>query len=86
MIQDASWVRLRVVSLSYNLPSKALKGLPIAGISVNLTGNNLWLNTPFKGYDPESMQNGAGNNAFGFSGLTTPAVRSLNAGLNVTFK
>ena len=86
LIQDASWVRLRVVSLSYNLPSKALKGLPIAGLSVNLTGNNLWLNTPFKGYDPESMQNGAGNNAFGFSGLTTPAVRSLNAGLNVTFK
>jgi outer membrane receptor protein involved in Fe transport len=86
ILQDASWVRLRVVSLSYNLPKKWLASSPFGSFALNVTGNNLFLNTPYKGYDPESLQNGAGNNAFGFSGLTTPAVRSVNLGLNMTFK
>lgn len=86
LLQDASWVRLRVVSLAYQLPRKLFMGSPIAGLSINLTGNNLFLNTPYKGYDPESLQNGAGSNAFGFSGLTIPAVRSFNFGLNATFR
>lgn len=86
LLQDASWIRLRVVSLAYGLPKKWLQSSPLAALSFNLTGNNLYLNTPYKGYDPESLQNGAGSNAFGFSGLTTPAVRSINFGLNATFK
>lgn len=86
LLQDASWIRLRVVSLAYALPKKWLASSPLGALSFNLTGNNLYLNTPYKGYDPESLQNGAGSNAFGFSGLTTPAVRSINFGLNATFK
>ena len=48
-VQDASWVRLRTVSLSYNLPSKWLKGTFISNASLSFTGNNLWLSTPYNG-------------------------------------
>jgi TonB-linked SusC/RagA family outer membrane protein len=86
LLQDASWLRLRVVSVGFSLPKATLQSLPFSNLTLTLTGNNLFLNTPYAGFDPESLQNGAGSNAFGFSGLTTPAVKSLNLGVNVTFK
>ncbi len=86
LLQDASWVRLRNISLGYSLPKSALRRLPFNALSVNLTGNNVWLNTPYRGYDPEASQFGSGSNAFGFAGLTNPGVRNYTVGLNVTFK
>jgi TonB-linked SusC/RagA family outer membrane protein len=86
LVQDASWLRLRNVNLSYLLPKKLLQKTPFSTLSLSVIGNNLWLNTPYKGFDPEAMANGAGSNAFGFAGLTIPAVRNVSVGLNVTFK
>ncbi|MEO0043647.1 MAG: hypothetical protein RL329_3095 [Bacteroidota bacterium] len=85
LLQDASWVRLRNVSLTYNLPSNFLKNVRVSNLSISLSGNNIWLNTPYVGYDPEAMQTGSGSSAFGFAGLTIPAVRSYSIGLNATF-
>ncbi len=86
LLQDASWVRLRNMNLSYTLPSGLLSKLPFQDVRLTLTGNNLWLNTPYRGYDPEALQFGAGSNAFGFSGLAIPSVRTFTMGLNVRFK
>jgi TonB-linked SusC/RagA family outer membrane protein len=86
LLQDGSWLRVRNVSLSYSLPKSILARLPFTALAVNLTGNNLYLNTPYRGYDPEASQFGAGSNAFGFAGLTTPGIRNYTVGLNVTFK
>jgi hypothetical protein len=85
LLQDASWVRLRNVSLSYTLPTNRIKNTRLSALSVSLIGNNVWLNTPYVGYDPEAMQNGSGSNSFGFAGLTIPAVKSYSIGLNATF-
>ncbi len=85
LLQDASWVRLRNVSLSYNLPANMLKSTRLSTLSISFTGNNIWLNTPYVGYDPEALQMGSGGNAFGFAGLTIPSVRSYSIGLNATF-
>ncbi len=85
LLQDASWVRLRNVSLSYVVPANVLKKTKFTNLSLTLTGNNLWLNTPFAGFDPEAMQNGSGSNAYGFAGLTIPSVKSYSIGLNATF-
>ncbi|WP_217606013.1 SusC/RagA family TonB-linked outer membrane protein [Chitinophaga sp. GbtcB8] len=85
-IEDASWVRLRNVSLSYQLPSRLLsKTHFINGANITLTGNNLWLHTKFTGFDPESSSFNAGSNADAFAGFTYPAVRSFLASINVTF-
>ncbi len=85
LLQDASWWRLRNVTLSYVVPATLLKKTKFTNLSLTLTGNNLWLNTPFAGFDPEAMQNGSGSNAYGFAGLTIPSVKSYSIGLNATF-
>ena len=85
ILQDASWFRIRNASVSYTLPQSLLDDVQISRVQVNLTGNNLFLNTPFKGYDPESNQFGAGSNSYGFAGLGVPQTRSYTVGLNVTF-
>ncbi len=84
-LQDASWIRLRNVNLSYNLPSKWLdKTSFIKGAKITFTGTNLFLNTPFRGWDPESNYFGAGSNIGGYTGLKTPSVKSFLFKFNLT--
>ncbi|MDV7400300.1 hypothetical protein RZS08_53290, partial [Arthrospira platensis SPKY1] len=39
-VEDADWVRLRNLSLSYRLPKAVIEGLPIEGLSLTFTGFN----------------------------------------------
>ncbi|WP_153797413.1 SusC/RagA family TonB-linked outer membrane protein [Foetidibacter luteolus] len=86
-IEDASWVRLRSVSLSYTLPKTWLaKSKVFTGATVSATGNNLWLKTDFTGFDPESSSSPSGDNTSdSFSGFTYPAVRSFLFSVNLQF-
>jgi len=85
-IQHGSWFRLRTVGLSYAIPKAALaKSVFKGGVRFNLTGTNLFLNTPFRGYDPEALTFGSGTNIIGFVGRNNPATRSFQLGINVNF-
>lgn len=84
-LQDASWIRLRSLSLSYSLPQKVLAKTAFKNIKFTLTGNNLFLNTPFKGFDPELNYFGATSNIYGYTGLRTPSTRSYMMRVNLTF-
>ena len=85
-VQDASWIRLRTLSLSYNIPSNWLKGSFVKGASIAFTGNNLWLSTPYNGFDPEASDAIAGNlTASSQAGFTYPQLRSYLFSINVTF-
>ena len=84
LLQDASWVRLRTASLSYAFP-RAIIGKALSALSLSVSGNNLWLSTPFKGFDPEGNAYGSGNNQFGYTGMNIPATRSINVSLNASF-
>lgn len=86
-IEDASWVRLRSLTLSYTLPANLLSRTKVfKGAGISLTGNNLWISTNYSGFDPESSSFNASNNAAeGFSGFTYPNVRSFIATLNLQF-
>jgi hypothetical protein len=84
-VEDASWVRLRNVNLSYNLPTNLFKRSFVQGASVTLTGNNLLLFTDYTGYDPETSSFSAGSNVDAFSGFTYPAVRSYLFTVNLNF-
>ena len=85
VLEDASWFRIRTVSLSYTLPKKVLPKNLIQRATLSVIGNNLFINTPFRGYDPESSYLGSGSNSFGFTGLAVPNTRSYTVKLNVTF-
>jgi TonB-linked SusC/RagA family outer membrane protein len=72
--QDASFLALRNVSLSYNLPSDVLKNTFVQGISLYVRGNNLKYWTDFENsYSPET---GIGS---------YPIVKTWTLGASITF-
>lgn len=84
-VQDASFIKLRNVTLAYNFQPSLLENLPFSNARFSVAANNILLRTPWTGFDPESFSGGAGSNATGFSGLGYPGVRSLFFTLNLTF-
>ncbi len=85
LVQDASWVKLRNISLSYKLPKKLLSKSFLNNIELNVSGNNFLLWTPFRGFDPEGSQFSAGSNSYGFTGLNIPLTQSYSFGVKVGF-
>lgn len=81
-IQDGSWIRLREVTLTYDLPQ--ITSL-VENVSVYFTGRNLWLSTDYKGVDPETSLTGAGSNVGGFDYFNMPGTRSYILGLRANF-
>jgi hypothetical protein len=84
-VEDASWVRLRSVTLGYSLPKQWIEKSFVKNIRLSVTGNNLILWTKYSGFDPESTTTNSGSNIEGFAGMTYPAVRSFLFSLNVGF-
>jgi len=85
IVQDADWIRLRNARIAYSLPTSLIDKLPLSSATFSVTGRNLFVTTPFRGYDPEGQQFSAGSNAFGFTGLNIPPTRSVTFSLNLRF-
>jgi TonB-linked SusC/RagA family outer membrane protein len=85
-IFDGSWVRLRELTLAYDLPiGKVWKKTPIKSLTARVTGRNVWLRTKYPGTDPETSLNGAGSNVQGFNYFNMPGTKSWLFGLNIGF-
>ncbi len=52
---DASFIRLKNVSLSWELPRGMLTRLHLQNVKVYVHGQNLWTITKYKGLDPETQ-------------------------------
>jgi TonB-linked SusC/RagA family outer membrane protein len=72
-IQDASFLRLKNVSLSYNVPQVWAKRFKMSALQVYLHAQNLLTFTPYKGADPETLSS------------TVPTLRMMIAGIKTTF-
>jgi TonB-linked SusC/RagA family outer membrane protein len=83
-IEDAGWVRLREITLSYKFNPKFLEKTFINNLDVYFTGNNLWLSTDYTGIDPETSLTGA-SNAQGFDYFNMPGTKSYTFGLKIGF-
>lgn len=85
---DQTCIRLREASISYSVPSKLLKKLPIGSLSISLSGNNLWYNAPnfpkYVHFDPDASGLGVSNGR-GLEFLTGPSARRMGASLRITF-
>ncbi|REE08123.1 TonB-linked SusC/RagA family outer membrane protein [Winogradskyella pacifica] len=53
-LEDASFLRLRNITLAYSIPKEALEKLPVSGVRLYLQGENLITFTKYRGWDPES--------------------------------
>ena len=58
IIENASFLRMKNLTVQYSLPKSVLSHLgDMQNISVFFTGRNLWTITPYDGYDPEPDSN-----------------------------
>ncbi|WP_028887480.1 SusC/RagA family TonB-linked outer membrane protein [Tenacibaculum ovolyticum] len=86
-LHDASYIKLRSISFSYNLPKLALDKLGFSNAKIGVYANNVWLIYSDVDYiDPSELEspNSTGNNGFSFiEGGQAPSSRSI--GLNFQF-
>ena len=82
-LEDGSFVRLKNLSLSYNLRSNTIKWLRSAKVFVS--GTNLITWTKYKGYDPDVSANATCSLTPGIDFGTVPQYRTYSAGMNITF-
>ena len=84
---DKSFIKLREVSVSYELSQKLLQKLPFKGLSINIVGKNLYLWTPDDQtyIDPEVSTFGTDLRSNFGEYSATPSTRSISCGLRVTF-
>jgi hypothetical protein len=82
-VYDATYVKLRQMSVTYTVPSSVVANWPIGGLAVSLIGRNLailYKNSPYT--DPEAGL--TAGNIQGYQSGAYPAVREF--GMNVTLK
>lgn len=84
-IEDASYIRFKAITLSYNIPDSILKALNISSIKLYATGENMFTITDYSGFDPEVNAFGGSNTVRGIDFGTYPQTRNLIFGLNATF-
>lgn len=80
-IEPTDWIRLRDVTVSYNLP---IKNKVLKEAQIYFTGKNLLLITPYSGIDPETNLEGA-TNGQGMDYFNNPGTKNYMIGLKVTF-
>lgn len=64
-IRDCNFVRLKTLSIGYQLPKKALEPLHLRSLSVALQGGNLFTISSLHGMDPESLRGYPVQRSFG---------------------
>jgi hypothetical protein len=85
-VEDASFIRLRSVTLRYNLARQLLNKLKIKNASLWVTGENLYTWTKYTGQDPDVSQRGE-SNPFSYpeDRSLTPPSRTFSLGLTTGF-
>ncbi|QIP12936.1 SusC/RagA family TonB-linked outer membrane protein [Spirosoma aureum] len=84
-ITDASWTRLREVSLGYSISSpKFRQKSRLQSIDVTVTGRNPVLWTKMVGVDPETALNGASNSR-GQDYFNSPNTKSLLVSIKINY-
>ncbi len=78
-LEDGSYLRLRNIRLSYDIPKVFTDRLHISGLSVFASGDNLVTWTKFSGVDPEvDLSNGTNSSRY-------PSSKKLMFGVNLNF-
>ena len=81
-IRDSDYMRLRQLSIGYNIPSNVLEGTFIQSASVSLIGKNLFfLSNDVENVDPESAYNSNNSQGLEFSGMPVPRTIGFNVNL-----
>ena len=84
-VYDASYVRLKNVTLSYKLPQPVLQKMKLSNVRFYVTGVNLLTFTKYPGWDPEvNSDYRAGNRNQGGDFYAAPQIKSVTFGINLS--
>lgn len=87
-IETVNWVRLRDVSLTYRfteITKNIQKFTFLQNCEITISGRNLWLDTNYRGVDPETSLTGAGSRINGFDYFNNPGSKSVAVSLKLGF-
>lgn len=86
-ITDGSYIRLRTITLGYNLPVSVLSKANLTKLRVYVSGQNLLTFTDYEGWDPEvNSDTYAGNNVNqGIDFYSAPQAKTITFGINIGF-
>jgi TonB-dependent starch-binding outer membrane protein SusC len=85
-VEDGSFVRLRNVSLSYNLPKNIISKAKMNSVRVFVSAQNLLTFTKYSGWDPEvNADDIVTNIALGYDFYTSPQAKTITGGINIGF-
>ncbi len=84
-VEDGSYLKLKNLRLSYNLPGTLLERVNIRRLEVYLIGQNLFTITKYSGMDPEVNYAGQDILRMGTDFFTYPQAKSFSIGLNLGF-
>jgi len=83
VVEDGSFLRVKTVSLSYNLPKLGAISTVLKSANVYVTAQNLFTFTRYSGYDPEVNSFGSSNLSQNTDFNAYPNVRTFTAGIRL---
>jgi TonB-linked SusC/RagA family outer membrane protein len=82
-LEDASFLRLKNVTIGYSLPQQVLSRIKVSSLRVYVMGGNLWLLTNYIGPDPEATHT-SDQNARGIDVGTPPQPQTFQFGVQLS--
>jgi hypothetical protein len=79
------FLKLRTITLGYNVPQSVLGKAKISNARFYVAGNNLLIITGYPGPDPEVSSNLNTSSGFGIDRNTVGNSRTITVGLNLSF-
>lgn len=84
-LEDASFLRLRSLSLGYTVPASVIQSFGLHSLRVYFQGTNLLTLTNYSGLDPEVNSADGTANVRGIDQAVVPNPRTLQFGINLSF-
>ena len=82
-VEDGSYLRIKTLSLAYNLPEKYCRKIMFQGLKFSFNVDNAFVFTKYSGMDPDVSST---NTLFtGFDRMSYPKARTFTFGLTATF-
>ncbi|MCA0154017.1 SusC/RagA family TonB-linked outer membrane protein [Winogradskyella vincentii] len=82
--EDASWTRLRELSLFYDIPKDIISKIGLTNAQIGITGRNLILWTDIEGFDPDNNLTGASKGR-GLEYFSNPGTKSFITTIRLSF-
>ncbi len=77
-IEDGSYLRIKNVTLGYNLPKSWYERFHVSSARLYISGTNLYTFSSYEGFDPEVGITGIDNSVY-------PVTRTISIGANISF-